>query len=67
MAGLREETRAETEYVRNKGYNVVELWECEWWRMKRTDSELQRFIATEVKSTLDKVKMSPEQMLNKVQ
>ena len=30
MAELREETRANTEYIRSKGYNVVELYECEW-------------------------------------
>ncbi|CAH3118846.1 unnamed protein product [Porites lobata] len=48
MTELLEETRANTEYIRNKGYRVVEMWECEWRRMKKTNPELQRFIATEV-------------------
>ncbi|CAH3178719.1 unnamed protein product [Porites evermanni] len=26
MAGLMEETRANTEYIHNKGYNVVQMW-----------------------------------------
>ena len=26
MAELMEETRANTEYIRNKGYNVVQMW-----------------------------------------
>ena len=52
MVELLEETRANTEYIRSKGYRVVEMWECEWPQMKRTNRELQRFIATEVRRTL---------------
>ena len=29
MTELLEETRADTEYIRRKGYRVVEMWECE--------------------------------------
>ena len=47
MVELLEETRANTEYIRSKGYRVVEMWECEWPQMKRTNRELQHFIATE--------------------
>ena len=43
------------------------MWECEWRRMKRTNRELQRFIATEVRRTLDTIKiMSPERILSEV-
>ena len=67
MAELVEETRANTEYIKSKGYRVVEMWECDWRLLKRTNRELQRFIATEVRRTLDKVKiMSPEQILSEV-
>ena len=67
MTELLEETRANTEYIRSKGYRVVEMWECEWRRMKKTNPELQRFIATEVRRTLDKVKiMSAERILREV-
>ena len=67
MTELLEETRANTEYIRSKGYRVVKMWECEWRRMKKTNRELQRFIATEVRRTLDKVKiMSPERILSEV-
>ena len=67
MVELREETRANTENIRSKGYNVVEKWECQWRQMKRTDHELQRFIATEVRRTLDKVQiMSAERILSEV-
>ena len=67
MAEIREETRAITEYIRSKGYNVVEMYECQWREMKRTNRELRRFIATEVRRTLDQVKiMSPERILSEV-
>ena len=67
MTELLEETRANTEYIRSKGYRVVEMWECEWRRMKRTNRELQRFIATEVRRTLDTIKiMSPVRILSEV-
>ena len=57
MSELLEETRANTEYIRSKGYRVVEMWEYEWRQMKRTNQELQRFIATEVRRTLDTIKI----------
>ena len=67
MSELLEETRANTEYIRNKGYRVVEMWECEWRQMKRTNQELQCFIATEVRRTLDTIKiMSPGRILREV-
>ena len=65
MSELLEETRTNTEYIHSKGYRVVEMWECEWRQMKRTNRELQRFIATEVRRTLDTIKiMSPERILS---
>ena len=57
IAELREETKANTEYIRSKRYNVVELYECEWRHMKKTNRELQCFIATEVRRTLNRVKI----------
>ena len=35
MAEMREETRANAEYIRSKGYRVVEIYECEWRQLKR--------------------------------
>ena len=67
MAELREETKANTEYIRSKRYNVVEMCECEWRQLKRTNRELQWFISTEVRRTLNRVKiMSTERILREV-
>ena len=35
MAELREETTANSKYIRDQGYNLVEMWECQWRRMKK--------------------------------
>ena len=46
---------------------MVEMYECQWREIKKANRELQRFIATEVRRTLDKVKiMSPERILSEV-
>ena len=43
------------------------MWECTFRQLKRTDHELQRFIATEVRRTLDRVQiMSPQRILSEV-
>ena len=55
------------EYIRSKGYNVVEMWECEWRQIKKNNRELQRFIASEVRRTLDTDKIvSAERILSEV-
>lgn len=67
MAELLAETRANTEYIESKGYNVVEMYECEWREMKKTNRDLQWFITTQVRRTLDKVTiMSPQRILSEV-
>ena len=32
----REMDNLRKQYIKEKGYNVVELWECEWWNLYRT-------------------------------
>lgn len=67
IAEIREETRANTDYIRSKGYLVLGRWKCQWHDMKKTNRELQRFIATEVRRSQDQVKiMSPERILSEV-
>jgi hypothetical protein len=56
MKDLLEETRRNSSYIRKQGFNLVECWECEWRERKKTNRELQRFIATRLRRPLDKVK-----------
>ena len=30
MAELRQETEENSEYIREKGFNLVEIYECQW-------------------------------------
>ena len=32
----REMDQMRKQYIKEKGYNVVEMWECEWWNMYKT-------------------------------
>ena len=31
-------------YISNKGYNVVEMWECEWWKLYRSNSLVKQHL-----------------------
>ena len=67
MSELRAETAANTEYIQNEGYTVVELWECEWRRMKKTNPLLRRFLDSEFKRPLDQCwTLTQEQILESV-
>ena len=54
MTELREETKKNSDYIRQCGYNLVELWECEWKEMKALEPALRKFIATRYRRPLDK-------------
>ena len=32
----REVDQLRKQYIKEKGYNVVEIWECEWWNLHKT-------------------------------
>lgn len=62
-----EETRANSDYIRSNCNNLVELWQCQWRKMEKTNRALQHFIATEVRRSLDKVTIvSLERILSEV-
>ena len=29
------------DYIQQKGYQIVELWECEWWSLYKTDASVK--------------------------
>ena len=33
---MRELDQMRKQYIKEKGYNVVEMWECEWWNLYKT-------------------------------
>ncbi len=44
MRELRKETKDNADYIRDLGYTLVEMWECEWLKLKRQDPALLRFV-----------------------
>lgn len=67
MAELYDETKANTSYIKDQGYRVIDLWECQWLEMKKTNRDLQRFIAAKLRRPFDRVQSpSQEQILEAV-
>ncbi len=67
MAQLREETKEKTEYVRQCGFKLVEMWECDWQKVKHQNPELKEFIATTQRNpTTHKRTMTQEEVLEAV-
>ena len=44
MEQLRKETVKNSNYIRQCGYQLVELWECEWQQMKSQNLHLRQFL-----------------------
>ena len=32
------------EYIQQKGYKVIEMWECEWWSLYKTDAPVKSYL-----------------------
>jgi hypothetical protein len=41
---LYQHTQDKIQYIKGQGYNVVEMWECQWLASIKRDLELSRFI-----------------------
>ena len=37
----REQDQMCKEYVQQKGYKIIEMWECNWWELYRTDATVK--------------------------
>ena len=53
MKELLKQTKANSKYIRDQGYNLVEMWECEWCRLKKTSSQVQQFIDSKFRRPQD--------------
>jgi hypothetical protein len=41
---LYQRTQDKIRYIKDQGYNVMEMWECQWQASNKRDPELSRFI-----------------------
>ena len=63
MAELRQETEENSKYIREKGFNLVEIYECQRRRMKRSNPDIKHFLASEFHRPLDKQKTLDEKQI----
>ena len=40
----REMDQMRKQYIKEKGYNVVEMWECEWWNLYKTTTCVKKHL-----------------------
>ena len=37
----RQQDEMRRDYIQRKGYQIVEIWECEWWSLFKTDASVR--------------------------
>ena len=67
MEQLRADTQKNSRYIRQCGYQLVEIWECEWKKMKTENPMLRQFLR-KFRRPLDyKQTMNEQQILEAIQ
>ena len=63
---LYQKTKAKIEYIQENGFNVKQMWECDWRRMRRQDPELSQFVASMKRPCDGMYKMNREEILKAI-
>lgn len=53
MSELRNATKAISKYIKDQGYYLVKIWECQRHRLKRSNPRVQHFLRNNFQCTLD--------------
>ena len=40
----RQQDEMRRDYIQQKRYEIVEMWECEWWRLYKTDAPVKSYL-----------------------
>ena len=40
----RQQNEMRRDYIQQKGYQIVEMWECEWWSLYKTDAPVKSYL-----------------------
>ena len=59
----REHDELRRDYLRNKGYNIVEVWECKWWERVKEEENVRNHVR---KNFPLKLPMKQESLLSKI-
>ena len=63
MAVLLEETKETSKYIKDQGWNLVEIYECQWRWIKKTNPQLQQFLNSKFNRPLDHHKTLTENQI----
>ena len=66
MTDLRQQTAEISAYIRSEGYNLVEIYECEWMARVKTDQGVQSFIHTRQRPLRKKRSLSVDQIVRAI-
>ena len=59
----RQQDEMRRDYIQQKGYEIVEMWECEWWSLYKTDAPVKSYLGAIFPY---KRPLSEEQLLQKI-
>ena len=67
MAELREENEETSKYIKDQGYHLVQIYECQWRRIQKTNSQVQQFLNSKFNRPLDHHKtLTQDQILSSI-
>ena len=67
MTELLKETKETSKYIKEQGYHLVEIYECQWRRMKKINSQVQQFLNSKFNRPLDQHKtLTQDQILRAI-
>ena len=67
MTELLKETKETSKYIKDQGYHLVEIYECQWRRLKKTNSHVQQFLNSKFNRPLDHHKtLTQDQILSAI-
>ena len=44
----KEQDQTRKEYIPQKGYKIIEMWECEWWSLYADESTSQKLPSSKI-------------------
>ena len=59
----RQHDEMRRDYIQQKGYEIVEMWECEWWILYKTDAPVKSYLRANFPY---KRPLSEEQLLQRI-
>lgn len=67
MRELLKETQQNSQYIQDAGFSLVEMWECEWSELKRSNPDIKQFLRARFERALDRYwTLTQQQILDSV-